>query len=253
MAKVARKRTHVSVAVEDPNSGKVMKKAVKKFVPDNWEAILDNIRQMRRSRDAPVDSMGAEKCADQGASQQEFRFQVLVSLMLSSQTKDQVTNGAMEKLKTHSLTVDNIIKMNSTTLGQLIYPVGFWKKKVGYLKRTAEIIRDEYDGDIPRSIEDLCKLPGVGPKMAHLCMSIAWNELTGIGVDTHVHRIANRLKWVEKPTKTPEQTRVALESWMPRELWDEINLLLVGFGQQTCLPVKPKCSGCLNKAICPFT
>jgi len=71
------------------------------------------------------------------------------------------------------------------------------------------------------------------------------------GVDTHVHRIANRLRWVETPTKNPEATRVGLESWLPAELWSEINLLLVGFGQQICKPVRPKCGECLNASICP--
>lgn len=71
------------------------------------------------------------------------------------------------------------------------------------------------------------------------------------GVDTHVHRIANRLQWVKKPTKNPEGTRVDLEAWLPAELWSEINLLLVGFGQQICKPVGPKCDECLNSAICP--
>ncbi|CAI9561848.1 unnamed protein product [Staurois parvus] len=87
--------------------------------------------------------------------------------------------------------------------------------------------------------------------MAHLVMDIAWNRVSGIGVDTHVHRISNRLKWVKKETKNPEDTRVALEDWMPRDLWSEINWLLVGFGQQMCLPVTPRCSECLNRDICP--
>lgn len=95
------------------------------------------------------------------------------------------------------------------------------------------------------------KLPGVGPKMAHICMDTAWNLVTGIGVDTHVHRISNRLHWVENPTKEPEKTRIALEKWAPYELWKEINLMMVGFGQTVCLPVNPKCDSCLNNKICP--
>lgn len=222
------------------------------FEPLNWQVVLDNIRKMRKDRDAPIDSMGAEKCVDESAPPQVIRFHTLVSLMLSSQTRDQVTSAAMEKLKAHGLTVSSILQMDSVTLGQLIYPVSFWKRKVEYLKKTAQILKEEYEGDIPNTVEGLCQLPGVGPKMAHLCMLFAWNELTGIGVDTHIHRIANRLKWVQNPTKTPEKTRVALEAWMPRELWTDINLLLVGFGQQTCLPIHPKCGECLNLDICPF-
>jgi endonuclease-3 len=73
-----------------------------------------------------------------------------------------------------------------------------------------------------------------------------------LGVDTHVHRISNRLGWVPKPTKTPEATRLALESWLPTEMWDEVNNLMVGFGQQLCKPVNPLCSTCLNRTLCPF-
>ncbi|XP_018416517.1 PREDICTED: endonuclease III-like protein 1 [Nanorana parkeri] len=222
-----------------------------KWEPPNWQKHLENIRQMRRGRDAPVDQMGAEKCFDQNAAPEVMRYQVLLSLMLSSQTKDQVTSAAMTKLREHGLTVQKILETGEETLGKLIYPVGFWKSKVKYIKQTTEILREKYGGDIPDNVAELVKLPGVGPKMAHLVMDIAWNKVSGIGVDTHVHRISNRLKWVKKETKSPEDTRVALEDWMSRDLWSEINWLLVGFGQQICLPVSPRCSECLNRDICP--
>ncbi|XP_075686674.1 endonuclease III-like protein 1 [Rhinoderma darwinii] len=222
-----------------------------KWEPKTWREHLENIRQMRSRRDAPVDQMGAEKCFDQNAEPQAMRYQVLLSLMLSSQTKDNVTSAAMTKLREHGLTVGRILKTDEETLGKLIYPVGFWKNKVKYIKKTTEILQEQYAGDIPDNVAELVKLPGVGPKMAHLIMDIAWNKVSGIGVDTHVHRISNRLKWVKKETKTPEGTRVALEDWLPRDLWSEINWLLVGFGQQVCLPVSPRCSDCLNRDICP--
>ena len=125
------------------------------------------------------------------------------------------------------------------------------QRKVEYLKKTSQILIDEYDGDIPDTVEGLVALPGVGPKMAHLAMNIAWEKPTGIGVDTHVHRISARLGWTEG-AKTPEDTRKSLESWLPEEKWIEINWLLVGFGQQTCLPIKPKCEECLNRRLCPY-
>lgn len=130
-----------------------------------------------------------------------------------------------------------------------------FQRKVIYLKKTCEILKRDYDCDIPDNIDDLCKLSGVGPKMAHLCMNIAWKKQSGIGVDTHVHRISNRLGWAGtpgKPAKTPEDTRKALEDWLPEEKWTEINWLLVGFGQQRCLPVSPLCGDCLNRDLCPF-
>ncbi|XP_068631723.1 endonuclease III-like protein 1 isoform X2 [Battus philenor] len=180
-----------------------------------------------------------------------IRYQTLISLMLSSQTKDQVTFAAMERLKERGLTVDNILAMSDEELGQLIYPVGFWKTKVKYIKKTTQTLKEQYDGDIPDSVEKLCKLTGVGPKMAHICMKVAWDKVTGIGVDTHVHRISNRIGWVKKTTNTPEDTRKALESWLPFDLWSEVNHLMVGFGQTICLPVGPSCEKCLNNGICP--
>ena len=91
-----------------------------------------------------------------------------------------------------------------------------------YIKKTSQILKDSYNCDIPDNVKELCQLVGVGPKMAHLVMLCAWNEVTGIGVDTHVHRISNRLHWVKKPTKQPEETRVALEDWLPR--WARVSV-----------------------------
>ncbi|XP_059548730.1 endonuclease III-like protein 1 isoform X4 [Myotis daubentonii] len=125
------------------------------------------------------------------------------------------------------------------------------KSKVKYIKQTSAILQRNYGGDIPASVTELMALPGVGPKMAHLAMAVAWGTVSGIAVDTHVHRIANRLRWTKKVTKSPEETRAALEDWLPRDLWSEINGLLVGFGQQICLPVRPRCQTCLNQALCP--
>ncbi|XP_006893938.1 PREDICTED: endonuclease III-like protein 1 [Elephantulus edwardii] len=219
--------------------------------PQDWQKQLENIRTMRSRKDAPVDRLGAEHCYDSSAPPKVQRYQILLSLMLSSQTKDQVTAGAMQRLRARGLTVDSILQMDDSTLGALIHPVGFWRSKVKYIKQTSAILQQHYNGDIPASVAELVALPGVGPKMAHLAMAVAWGTVSGIAVDTHVHRIANRLQWIRKPTKTPEQTQAALEEWLPRELWGEINSLLVGFGQQTCLPVRPRCQDCLNQDLCP--
>lgn len=171
--------------------------------------------------------------------------------MLSSQTKDQTTYEAMSRLKSHGLTPAKMSDISTDELAKLLHPVSFHNTKAKHIKSAAKVLVDEYESDIPNTVEGLVKLPGVGPKMAHICMRAAWNIVSGIGVDTHVHRISNRLQWVSKPTKQPEATRIELEKWLPHKLWSEVNELLVGFGQTICTPTNPKCSSCLNYDVCP--
>jgi endonuclease-3 len=178
--------------------------------------------------------------------------------MLSSQTKDEITAQAMANLKAAEwpdkaagFCIRNCAEADPEMIRSCIKSVGFFNNKTKYICNTAKILMQNFNSDIPSSIEGLCSLPGVGPKMAHLCMNSAHGIVSGIGVDVHVHRITNRLKWVH--TQTPEETRIALESWLPKDKWTEINTLLVGFGQQTCNAVAPQCNGCLlsDASICP--
>ncbi|KAG8846495.1 DNA N-glycosylase and apurinic/apyrimidinic (AP) lyase [Serendipita sp. 405] len=230
--------------------------------PANWLVTYRAIEEMRKGRPAPVDTMGCHApMKETRIDVQARRFITLVSLMLSSQTKDEVTHAAVQNLravfrppKEHDtdphkeyLTVPNVLSASIETIESCINKVGFWRRKAQYLKATAEILQRDYAGEIPKSVEGLCGLPGVGMKMAMLTMQNAWGENVGIGVDVHVHRITNRLGWFGrgKETKTPEETRVRLESWLPREFYGPINPLLVGFGQTVCTPVRPKCEECL--------
>ena len=175
--------------------------------------------------------------------------------MLSSQTKDTTTAIAMRRLQTElpspGLTLENILAVDPVTLNELIFAVGFHNNKTRYIKATALVLRDQFAGDIPDTIEGLMSLPGVGPKMGYLCLSAAWGKTEGIGVDVHVHRITNLWGWHK--TKTPEETRAALEAWLPRTHWHEINHLLVGLGQTICLPVGRHCEDCTlsTKGLCP--
>lgn len=223
--------------------------------PKNWLKMIENIRLVRQKYPAPVDSMGCDQTHYNQEKPRDQRFLVLVSLMLSSQTKDPITWAAVQKLKQNGLGLpEKLIDAKEKDIEDLIHPVGFYRRKAIYLKKVCQILMTKYEGDIPKGIEELCQLPGVGPKMAHLCMQEAWNITTGIGVDTHVHRIAARLGWVGgagKKIKTPEDTRKALEQWLPYEYWREINHMLVGLGQTICTPLRPKCSECANNNLCP--
>ncbi|KAL3460812.1 endonuclease III [Aspergillus heterothallicus] len=238
--------------------------------PSNWETMYSIVKKMRESNPtAPVDTMGCAELYWRASSPRDRRFQTLIALMLSSQTKDTVTAVAMQRLHTEledqsaavikqemegssqsvaqsdkdsTLNLENILAVSPERLNSLIGTVGFHNNKTKYIKRTAEIIRDQYDSEIPSTPAELMKLPGVGPKMAYLCMSAAWGKHEGIGVDVHVHRITNLWGWHK--TKTPEETRMSLESWLPKDKWHEINKLLVGLGQTVCLPVGKRCGDC---------
>jgi len=190
------------------------------------------------------------------------RYLTLTSAMLSSQTRDEINHAAMARLRAHGCTPENVLNTDEDALDAMLNPVGFHRRKAQYLRATAKILLDEYDGDIPSSVETLCALPGVGPKMAYLVMNVGWQKPTGICVDVHVHRITERLGWTPERAigkngsprkKTPEDTRASLESWLPRDEWIEINPLLVGFGQLTCTPLRPKCAECplAADASCP--
>ncbi|KAL8902371.1 MAG: hypothetical protein Q9207_004755 [Kuettlingeria erythrocarpa] len=214
--------------------------------PANWEEIYTAVQEMRKKVLAPVDTMGCETLAEETRTPRDQRFQTLIALMLSSQTKDTTTALAMRRLQTElpppGLTLENILSVAPETLNALIYAVGFHNNKTKYIKATALILKEKFNSDIPDTIEGLISLPGVGPKMAYLCSSAAWGKTEGIGVDVHVHRITNLWGWHK--TTQPEQTRAALEAWLPREKWHEINHLLVGFGQTICLPVGRRCGEC---------
>ncbi|KAK7530516.1 DNA repair protein-like protein Ntg1 [Phyllosticta citricarpa] len=222
--------------------------------PPNWEQVYSTTMAMRRRIPAPVDTMGCETLADEASSPRDQRLQTLIALMLSSQTKDTVTAAAMANLRNNlpgGFTLSSLLAVSPPDLNRLIEKVGFHNNKTKYIKATAEVLRDRHAGDIPDTIEGLTALPGVGPKMAYLCMSAAWGRDEGIGVDVHVHRITNLWGWHR--TRTPEETRARLESWLPRDKWHEINWLLVGLGQTVCTPVGRRCGECdlAAAALCP--
>ncbi|KAK1944913.1 Endonuclease III-like protein 1 [Phytophthora citrophthora] len=239
------------------------KERVPRKEPGGWKEILRGIEEMRAKKDAEVDKYGCEVFFDESFLPHVCRFHVLIAAMMSSQTKDPVNAAAMHRLIQHGLTVESMLEIDQQELAQLIRPVGFFNHKAKYIKQTVSILtkKAEAEGrdivDIPDTYEGLVALPGVGPKMATLVMNCAWNTNVGICVDTHVHRISNRLKWVKTWNKTnpksqdPEKTRAELEDWLPREHWGPINPLLVGFGQTICLPRGPKCSECKIRNICP--
>ncbi|KAJ1747517.1 alpha,alpha-trehalase nth1 [Coemansia sp. RSA 1821] len=221
---------------------------------DDWDIVLDRIKEYRASHEAPVDTVGCEALTEEEKDPKLRRFRSLISLMLSAQTKDEVTAEAVRTLSQRlpgGLTPKSLSDASLDTIHECVRRVGFWQRKSNYIKEAARTCLEQYDGDIPRTVPQLLALPGVGPKMAYLAMHAAWQDTQGIGVDTHVLRITHRLGWVSESARTAEATRHSLESWMPKSLWREINPLLVGLGQTVCRGVAPKCGECPVNRFCP--
>lgn len=177
-------------------------------------------------------------------------FRVLVATMISLRTKDAVTSAASERLLGAAPSPQSLSRMPESRIARLIYPAGFYRTKARSLRKTAGILVAEHGGRVPRTMEELLALPGVGRKTANLVLNLGYG-IPGICVDTHVHRISNRTGWVS--TRTPEETERALMKVLPRRYWISINEMLVRFGQTVCAPVSPRCSTCPITAWCART
>ncbi|MEO0302001.1 MAG: endonuclease III [candidate division WOR-3 bacterium] len=175
-------------------------------------------------------------------------FSTLISAILSSRTKDEVTGRVMENFLKRVKDFNDLKKLKVKEIEKLIYPVGFYKVKAKILKRLSKEIIEKYGGKIPDKFEELVKLPGVGRKVANLILIEIFKK-DEICVDTHVHRISNRLGWVN--TKKREETEKKLKEIFPREYWSRINRTLVSFGQGVCKPLKPLCKICPVEPFCP--
>jgi len=201
---------------------------------------------------APVDHYGCDVSRG-NISEIAQRWSVLVSCVISSQTKDLDNYAAMTRLINHiypeELSAKAMLGLDGEVLESILYPVSFYRNKTKYLHRIATILIEKYEGDIPSELSEVLSLPGVGPKMAHLIMKGCWNLTSGIAVDIHVFRISNRLGWVN--ATSPEKTMDALMATLPHRLWNQINHLLVGYGQMVCSAINPKCIDCTVNDTCP--
>lgn len=205
-----------------------------------FEEIIDTLRAFLRGSRLPSVSEVAQRMPDP--------FHILVSTMISLRTKDEVTSASSKRLLTRAPDPKKLAELSEAEIAKLIYPAGFYNTKAKNLKSAAKTLVSRCGGRVPESMEKLLELPGVGRKTANLVRNLGYG-LDGICVDTHVHRIANRLGWVQ--TTTPEQTESALEEVLPQKYWIPINELLVRFGQTLCNPVSPVCSRCPIYEHCP--
>jgi endonuclease III len=174
-------------------------------------------------------------------------FEVLISTVLSLRTKDQVTREAALKLLARARTPEEIRALPEDEIARLIFPVGFYKTKAKTLIHICNDLVVRFRARVPDDLDALLTLKGVGRKTANLVVTLGFGK-PGICVDTHVHRVSNRLGYVA--TKTPEQTEMALRAKLPPEYWIEFNDLLVTWGQNICRPISPFCSKCAIRPYC---
>ena len=201
--------------------------------------ILDLLSRQVEKLDLPaVDFLKSKKFND---------FQILISIILSSRTNDKTTLKSSLKLFEKVSNCEDLRKLTNLQIQKLIYPVGFYKTKANNLKKLCVVLKKDFNNKIPETIDELVKLPGVGRKTANLYVSTVLKK-PSITVDTHVHRILNRIGYLK--TKTPLETEMFLRENLDKKYWRKINFILVLFGQNICRPIGPKCDICKINKYC---
>ncbi|WP_457641763.1 endonuclease III domain-containing protein [Persephonella sp.] len=207
---------------------------------ENFIKVLSILEQEFPKWNAPVVSLMAKR-------DKRTPYQILISTIISLRTRDEVTAEVSERLFRLADNPYDMLKLSEKHISEAIYPAGFYKNKAKVIKEISRKLVDQYEGEVPDNIDELLKLKGVGRKTANLVIALGYNK-PAICVDTHVHRISNRLGFVK--TKTPEETELQLREKVPKKYWNRINDLFVAFGQTICKPISPFCSKCPVKDLC---
>src|SRR5215217_5972999 len=207
---------------------------------------IDIVMRALQKAIARYDMPAVEKISE---AQAEDPFQILIATLLSARTQDATTHAASVRLFKRARTPRAMARLTVEEIEWLIYPVSFYRNKARFVRATADTLATRFGGRVPRTMEELTALPGVGRKTANLVLILAFKSQHNICVDTHVHRISNRLGWVT--TGLPEQTEQALYRTIDQRWWPYINLYLVTWGQNVCRPVYPRCGACAVRELCP--
>jgi endonuclease-3 len=176
-------------------------------------------------------------------------FKILIGTILSARTRDEVTTAVIKGLFSRFKNPDELSRANLSDIKKLIQKIGFYNVKASRLKEVSQLIIKKYNGDVPSNLNDLLTLPGVGRKTAN-CVLVYGFKKAAIPVDIHVHRISNRIGIVN--TKNPEETENVLQKSIDKKYWIRLNETFVMFGQNICLPIKPKCNVCRLTKMCKY-
>jgi endonuclease-3 len=207
------------------------------------------IERVMRTLSREIDGMelpAMERISEQYA---EDPFRILIGTILSARTQDATTDAATTRLFRAARTPKTMSQLPVRRIEKLIYPVSFYRNKARFVKATCEALVTRYRGRVPGTLEELITLPGVGRKTANLVLILGFQSRKNICVDTHVHRISNRMGWVT--TRQPNETEQALYRATEERWWPFINLYLVTWGQNVCRPISPRCGECVLNPNCP--
>jgi len=204
------------------------------------EKIIIILRREAKQYEIPIIAAAREKY--------HSPFEVLVTTVLSAQTKDELTARKMPQIFARIQKPEDLVAIPVSELEKLLYPISFYRVKARNLKVLAKILTEEFDGKVPNTLEELMTFPGVGKKVGYIVLSRVYDKHSGIGVDVHVHRISNRFGFVR--TKEPLKTEAALQKKLPQKYWRDYNVLLVKWGQNVCAPTSPWCSKCALRKHC---
>jgi endonuclease III len=216
--------------------------SVKKLDPRRVERVMRALALAITGMELPA----IEKISE---SQAEDPFQILIATLLSARTQDATTHAASTRLFRRARTARTMARLSVAEIERLIYPVSFYRNKARHVKACCEMVLSRFGGRVPATLDELVMLPGVGRKTANLVMILAFKSPDNICVDTHVHRISNRMGWVR--TGEPNETEQALYKATEQRWWPYINLYLVTWGQNVCRPVYPRCGDCVIARDCP--
>lgn len=175
-------------------------------------------------------------------------FTVLISCILSLRTKDEITEQASIRLLKDYNTPQKLLDITQKEIQDLIYPVGFYKTKAQRIQEISSILIEKYNAEVPKDFNSILELKGVGRKTANIVMVYGFHDENFLPIDTHCHRIPNRIGWIS--TKNPEETEYQLRKILPKKFWLDFNHLFVIFGQTICVPISPHCTTCPIQQYC---
>jgi endonuclease III len=207
------------------------------------------VERVMRTLAREIDGMELPAIEKISEAHREDPLRILIGTLLSARTQDATTHAASTRLFRDARSATSMARLSVEQIEQLIYPVSFYRNKARFVKATCEALVHRFGGKVPHTLDELVTLPGVGRKTANLVMILAFASQTNICVDTHVHRISNRLGWVT--TREASETEWALYEVIDQRWWPFINLYLVTWGQNVCRPVYPRCGACALRTLCP--